>query len=181
MTKADWPALCARAGIKCIDPRNPVERVLTELRQTELLLAESMHGAIVADALRVPWIAVRMYGRFTQFKWQDWTESVRVPLRIVDVPPVFERKPPCWKRVDYTAKKLLARCGLGDDNWNRLETRATTESEVSQTLRTLERVSQQQLPCLSEERILLELNTRLMEKLSEVRTIYQSGCFHPVA
>jgi hypothetical protein len=153
--------------------------VLIELQQTELLLAESMHGAIVADALRVPWIAVRMYGRFTQFKWQDWTESVSVALRIADVPPVFERKPTLLKRVDYAAKRVFARRGLGDDNWSRLETRASTEDEVSQTLRTLERVPQQQPPCLSEDRILLELNTRLMEKLSEVRATYRSGRIHP--
>ncbi len=179
MPKADWPALCRRAGMHCIDPRSPVEQVLTELQQTELLLAEAMHGAIVADALRVPWIAVRLYGRFTLFKWQDWTESLRLPLRIADVPPVFERKPTLRKRLDYTIKRGLARAGVGDDNWNRLETRASTEREVSQTLRCLERVSRHQPPCLSKERTLLERNSRLLEKLSEVRAAYQGGHFHP--
>ncbi|MEO0870017.1 MAG: polysaccharide pyruvyl transferase family protein, partial [Cyanobacteria bacterium J06642_11] len=50
-----WQAVCQTTGIHYIDPRWPVEQTLTEISQSQLLLAEAMHGAIVADALRVPW------------------------------------------------------------------------------------------------------------------------------
>ena len=45
-----------------------------------------MHGAIVADALRVPWIPARLYGHFMEFKWRDWTESIEVPLELASMP-----------------------------------------------------------------------------------------------
>ena len=127
MPHADWEALCARIGFHCIDPRSGVERILEELQKTELLLAEAMHGAIVADALRVPWIPVRMYSRFAEFKWQDWCQSIRVPLEITDVPPIYARPPGGLKWVDYVVKKGLAHAGVGRDNWKRLGIRSSTQ------------------------------------------------------
>lgn len=62
-------------GIKLIDPRWPVERCLQEIATADKVLAEAMHGAIVADALRVPWVPIyAQHGHL--FKWLDWTASV---------------------------------------------------------------------------------------------------------
>lgn len=169
MPHADWPALCAQIGFHCIDPRAGVERVLRELQATELLLSEAMHGAIVADAVRVPWIPVRMYGKFAEFKWQDWAQSIRVPLMLSDVPPVYARPPRAWKRVDYTVKKNLARAGMGPANWKRLGTRRSTEAEIHESLAELKRVTETRAPCLSEAHRLLQLESRPMETLSTLR------------
>ncbi|HTY86435.1 MAG TPA: hypothetical protein VMB80_03145 [Candidatus Acidoferrum sp.] len=169
MPHADWANLCARMGFHCIDPRSGVECILQDLQRTELLLAEAMHGAIVADALRVPWIPVRLYGRFNEFKWRDWTQSVRVPLKIAEVPPVYARPPSGWKQVDYLVKKSLARAGVGRENWKRLGTRSSTPAEIDQSLAALQRVSRDHAPCLSNEGLLSQLETQLMEKLAELR------------
>ena len=40
-----------------------------------------MHGAIVADTLRVPWIPVRTNPKILPFKWLDWCQSVKLPYR----------------------------------------------------------------------------------------------------
>jgi succinoglycan biosynthesis protein ExoV len=52
--------------------------VLSEISHTKLLLAEALHGAIAADALRVPWIPVHDARNEDTllFKWQDWCLSV---------------------------------------------------------------------------------------------------------
>jgi succinoglycan biosynthesis protein ExoV len=75
---AAWRAVCEQAGIHYIDPCAPIEDVLTAIAQTEVLLAEAMHGAIIADALRVPWIPITTSPRILPFKWQDWCLSVGV-------------------------------------------------------------------------------------------------------
>ena len=74
-----WEALATRAGLAYIDPRWPVERVLSAIRSCDLVVTESMHGAIVADALRVPWIPVLPHP-VHQFKWYDFAEALGIEM-----------------------------------------------------------------------------------------------------
>ena len=72
----DWERVCRWAGVNLIDPRNPVEQVLEEIAASNVVVAEAMHGAIVADVLRVPWIPVLPLAPEHRFKWTDWTRSL---------------------------------------------------------------------------------------------------------
>ncbi|MGF1481142.1 MAG: polysaccharide pyruvyl transferase family protein [Cyanophyceae cyanobacterium] len=76
-----WENICQQAGIGYIDPRWAVEDVLTAISQTEVLLTEAMHGAIVADALRIPWIPVVTNTNILAFKWRDWCRSLGLEYR----------------------------------------------------------------------------------------------------
>ncbi len=76
-----WKTICDEVGIGYIDPRWPIEQILEAIGNTEVLLAEAMHGAIVADALRTAWIPVVTSPRILSFKWQDWCASIGVPYR----------------------------------------------------------------------------------------------------
>jgi hypothetical protein len=78
-----WDTVCAELGVLYIDPCWPVERVLAAIRGCELIVSEAMHGAIVADALRVPWIPFSPLPS-NRAKWYDWAESQGLDL-------VFER------------------------------------------------------------------------------------------
>ncbi len=82
----DWRYVCEQIGFKYIDPRADVDAVLDQIRCTRVLVAEAMHGAIVADALRVPWVPVWNDPAIYQFKWRDWCASVGLeysPHRVV--------------------------------------------------------------------------------------------------
>jgi succinoglycan biosynthesis protein ExoV len=72
------PALSAEAEVTFIDPGGEVNEVLAAIRGCEVVISEAMHGAIVADALRVPWIPVRCYDHILDFKWRDWCESLQL-------------------------------------------------------------------------------------------------------
>jgi len=71
-------AVCADADMTLIDSRGDVDEVLAAIRGCKLVIAEAMHGAIIADAFRVPWIPVRCYDHILDFKWRDWCESLQL-------------------------------------------------------------------------------------------------------
>jgi succinoglycan biosynthesis protein ExoV len=83
----DWPEVALRAGMHYIDPRWPVERVLKDLLASRILVSEAMHGAIVADALRVPWIPVRPLSSRHRSKWYDWSSALGLELPFVGAGP----------------------------------------------------------------------------------------------
>ena len=88
--------ICQQANIRYIDPRWPIEEVLQAIGSSELLLAEAMHGAIAADALRVPWIPVVTSPRIYAFKWQDWCASMKLPYSPYRLPSLTAY--PRWGR-----------------------------------------------------------------------------------
>lgn len=71
-----WEEVCNSAGIHLIDPRKDVAQVVSEIKSSEVIFCEAMHGAIVADAYRIPWIAVNFYPHINFFKWRDWCASL---------------------------------------------------------------------------------------------------------
>jgi len=77
-TLGDWEEVCKIAGYQYIDARDNVAEVLQSLKNTRLLITEAMHGAIVADALRIPWIAVHSPEHILQLKCIDLMGSLQL-------------------------------------------------------------------------------------------------------
>lgn len=71
-----WTDVCSAAGLGYVDPRKEAKSVIRAIAQSECVLAESMHAAIIADAFRVPWIAVSTSPEINGFKWRDWAGSL---------------------------------------------------------------------------------------------------------
>ncbi len=71
-----WRSVCEPVGLTYLDPRGEAKSVIRQIAQSELIVAESMHGAILADAFRVPWVAVSTSRSINNFKWNDWASSV---------------------------------------------------------------------------------------------------------
>jgi succinoglycan biosynthesis protein ExoV len=67
------------ANIEYVNPEQDGKAVIGRIRSAKLVIADSMHGAIIADAMRVPWIPVVTSPRINTFKWMDWTSSVGLP------------------------------------------------------------------------------------------------------
>jgi hypothetical protein len=67
----------ADAGLEVISPTLSIDEFLRQLRRCERVFCESLHGAIFADALRIPWARVRLSSHYfegagvSDFKWQD--------------------------------------------------------------------------------------------------------------
>jgi succinoglycan biosynthesis protein ExoV len=88
-----WRDACERAGIDFICPRTDSRETVQRLRRARLVIADAMHAAIVADALRVPWVPVVSSPEINGFKWMDWTASLDLdyrPLRLAPSTPAEE-------------------------------------------------------------------------------------------
>jgi succinoglycan biosynthesis protein ExoV len=73
-------------GIDHVDPLEPIPVITAAIQNASVVLSESMHGAIVADAYRVPWVPIRMENPdYSSFKWEDWCASVEVPYAPSDL------------------------------------------------------------------------------------------------
>jgi succinoglycan biosynthesis protein ExoV len=77
----DWASIAGEAGLRYVDPRQDSRQVIAELAGARLVVAESMHGAIIADAYRVPWVAMAGSAEVSWFKWLDWARSLDLPYR----------------------------------------------------------------------------------------------------
>ncbi len=85
--RGNWKQVCEQAGINYIDPTDPnVLASLQAIQQTELLITEAMHGAILADTLRVPWLALEPILPMHRNKWFDWSESMLIDLKFNTTP-----------------------------------------------------------------------------------------------
>jgi succinoglycan biosynthesis protein ExoV len=85
--RGDWQRACTLAGIGYLDPRDDVETLLARIRGAKLVITEAMHGAIVSDALRVPWIGIVPFFPQHRAKWEDWARSLDIDLRHTALPP----------------------------------------------------------------------------------------------
>ena len=87
----NWSVFEKLTGIHVIDPTQAVESVIKEINESEKILAAAMHGAILADIYRVPWMRVKFSkhgfeSSFTsELKWNDWLQSVEI-----DNPPTHQ-------------------------------------------------------------------------------------------
>lgn len=80
----DCAKIAKMADLRYIDPTGSVQDVLNALTESPKVLVEAMHGAIVADAMGVPWQRISIFNakdtpkESVDFKWQDWGASLGV-------------------------------------------------------------------------------------------------------
>mgnify|MGYP001797470249 CR=1 FL=1 len=152
-----WELACKQLGFGYIDPRWTLEEVLSSISQTEVLLTEAMHGAIVADALRVPWVPIVTNSTILSFKWQDWCSSIGVEYK----PNYIERLQHPREKQDFLTPIRLLR------DWTR-QKRAG---------KALKQVAMNQHPFLSKDSCIETLTEQLEEKLHLFQQDVKDGLF----
>jgi succinoglycan biosynthesis protein ExoV len=91
----DWGSVAAKAGLLAINPHQTPDQVISQMRNCSGIMAESLHGAICADAMAIPWTPCILAHRFNEFKWRDWMETINRPYAavVIDRPLVREVSP----------------------------------------------------------------------------------------
>ena len=86
-----WAEICAGAGVDYVSPCGEAREVIGRIAGASLVIAESMHAAILADAFRVPWRAVRLSSSFNTDKWMDWGDSLQITPEVLPLIPALDR------------------------------------------------------------------------------------------
>ncbi len=83
--KFNYKKIVTSLGINYLSPTEEPDVVIDTILSSECIITEAMHGAIAADALRVPWKAIKLYPTINEFKWEDYCLSMNLkykPFRI---------------------------------------------------------------------------------------------------
>jgi succinoglycan biosynthesis protein ExoV len=99
------------AGLKYKSPSDPDIEVISAIASSRLVVTESMHGAILADAFGVPWVAVRIADKFNSWKWQDWGASLDMTPIIHEVGRPTSLHGRAAAKVGRAGRKLVAARG----------------------------------------------------------------------
>jgi succinoglycan biosynthesis protein ExoV len=103
-----WEKVAAAAGMTLLDPRWPVPVVMEHFSRAKLVVTEAMHGAIVADTLRIPWIPITVAPDTLPFKWRDWTLSLNLPYE-----PILVSASSGWEMLHHRlVRRMAARDGV---------------------------------------------------------------------
>ncbi len=120
MARGAWAEAATAAGITLIDPRDDPAAILAAIGDCRLVLSEAMHGAIVADAMRVPWVALRPLAPVHRAKWRDWADALELeicfrPLAASSLPERLRTSPLAaarrGRRLLDSADRVLAAAG----------------------------------------------------------------------
>lgn len=99
LVNSRWSDAAAMAGLEFVDPQWSTERILAAYGRARLVVTEAMHGAIVADTLRIPWIPVLISPEVSIFKWRDWLGSLGMAYRPVQLPPTTRLEAFRYRRI----------------------------------------------------------------------------------
>ncbi len=109
-----WQAVCKSLGYECISPHlSPVE-FLDRLSLCKIVFAEAMHGAILADALSIPWRPLQSHnsqaeGATHAFKWMDFCASVGVDFDPIRLPPLPSGSSVAWALKKRAFSEIIRR------------------------------------------------------------------------
>jgi succinoglycan biosynthesis protein ExoV len=158
-----WHQAAEMAGIRLIDPRDPSLTILRAIGRCERLLSEALHGVIVADALRVPWVALRPMASIHRAKWFDWADTVDKRLRFHNLPAstITEWAGNSWLRSWHHTRILLS------SQEHRLG-KLTSERMVARAAKALMSAAQV-TPQLSSQTALDRCQSRMLDAVQAIR------------
>ncbi len=179
-TDYDWPEICAAADMDYLSPRGESKAVIAAIAGAKRIITESMHGAILADAFRVPWHPVSLVHDFNDFKWRDWGESLELSFEITPLPRHVQdlrhriskfrsRAKPAPSPAPSATISVTPKASVPKSSG--LLTQTAHRIQAALTVRTLKAVQKGQF-YLSDDRILADRLDLFEEELHRIRQSY---------
>jgi succinoglycan biosynthesis protein ExoV len=167
-----WQEVAAAAGVTMIDPRDDPTTIVAAIGKCRVMMSEALHGIIVADALRVPWIAILPLAPIHRPKWTDWAETLGLSIAFQALPPstAMERAHlTCLSRF-HSGRSILTRHAARLRNIAR-------QRHIDQAAIAMREAAGAE-PQLSRDTALEGAQSRMMEAIAALRSMPKFGQRH---
>jgi succinoglycan biosynthesis protein ExoV len=164
LARGAWPEAAAAAGVTLIDPRGEPETILGRIAGCRVLLSEALHGAIVADALRIPWVALVPVAPIHRAKWLDWADAMDLTIDFQALPASSARE---YVETAFTPHRRAFQVGLARAGAlaERYDHRTCYLDRAAAALRRAAAAT----PQLSDCRALTQVQERMLDRLLTLR------------
>ena len=167
--KYPWKNLCSEAGIHYISPTNSIDEVLTEIRRSKVVIAEAMHGAIVADIFRVPWIPAKTFKDKYNIKWNDWTQSLEMEYLPNKLYSLVENNDLVLSKIKSKVKLPSPHVQFGVKLYQKLQDAMLTSNNIRR-LKELKKAPSY----LSKDEVINKKHDQLKEKIELLKSKYSN-------
>ena len=167
----NWREIADDAGIHFISPQKNVIEIIQEIQQSEIIITEAMHGAIIADVFRVPWIPVKAYSHINEFKWQDWGLTLNLDIKFQHLSSLFSQqkiKEMIHSSMSQSWQKPFT--GIAEHIYKNMHDRFRRKKVIKELMQI-----KQSIPILSKEKDLNNRVMELVEKIDMVKEKYQEN------
>jgi|TARA_R110002060_G_scaffold77238_2_gene88429 succinoglycan biosynthesis protein ExoV len=127
-----WQEICNALGIHLIDPRtSDIDDFVYQIRASEKVLTEAMHGAIMSDCFGVPWQGYTAYSYINSVKWNDWLSVLDHSVKLECIESLYKGyedlslKEKCKNEV----KLLIQGLGFWQEKWFKPIPRKTNNND----------------------------------------------------
>lgn len=76
----NWDRIGRMCNLRVVLPNQDAKEVIRKIIGADLVVTESMHGAIMADAFRIPWVPIKISNEFNDHKWNDWAAGLGLTI-----------------------------------------------------------------------------------------------------
>jgi succinoglycan biosynthesis protein ExoV len=146
-------AIADRLEMNYISPSVSADEFISAVVKAPYIVTEAMHGAILADTMRVPWIPIGLHEHL-DFKWRDWMESVGLDDASVNL-----LSPKCWDQ--------QTRPGKSSALWSLYR-----KGKEHLLLGAIRKVVLNERPLLSEAEVLEQKKADLLKVASDINERY---------
>lgn len=146
-------ATADRLDMDYLTPSCNAEEFIHTVASAPFIVTEAMHGAILADTMRVPWIPVSLH-EFNEFKWRDWMDSMGINGGMV-----HSLSPRCWDEREGGQPVSIVQ-------------RLYKRGKGQVLKRNIKRIIATQEPLLSQSQVMESKIQALLEVVNEINRTY---------
>ena len=178
-SQADWSTITMSAGMDYVSPMDDVETVIRKIAGTELLVTEALHGAILADAFRIPWVPITSNDLIFEFKWHDWLATIGLEYKPNKVHEIIDGRGTTWwgRRKDAVKRTAIA-IGVNGSGWTQPAKAFTGNRELFEVKETLTRLARGEHAILSSDQACASAIERVEDACTQFQRdfILSRGC-----